>query len=57
MKSSDRFAVPLCQSCHAAMHHFGGESTWFAMNGVPAYEWAELNGDKRDDEEAETPEV
>lgn len=40
MKSEDKHAVPLCKKCHDDLHRMGDEYTYFALQGVDAYEWS-----------------
>ena len=35
MKPSDRYAVPLCSSCHALQHQFGELTFWSALHIDP----------------------
>ncbi len=34
LKAADRWAIPLCQEHHTALHRHGGEETWLATHGV-----------------------
>lgn len=35
-RSSDRWGLPLCQPCHAALHGYGNEDEWFANRNIDA---------------------
>lgn len=39
-KVHDYWTVPLCFTCHDALHRFGDERTWWDMQGVDAEAWA-----------------
>lgn len=42
LKSSDKWAVPLCHRCHMDLHQGGvDEMMWWALKGVDAIKWAE----------------
>lgn len=41
LKSTDKWAVPLCHKCHMELHTGGlPEDVWWALKGVDAKSWA-----------------
>ena len=43
LKSGDQWAVPLCREHHMDCHRTGKEARWWAMHGIDAIAWAEMN--------------
>ena len=41
LKASDSWTVPLCQSCHTALHSDGNERRWFAARDIDQIALAE----------------
>jgi hypothetical protein len=42
LKSSDKWAVPLCHRCHMDLHQGGvDEMLWWSLKGIDAIKWAE----------------
>lgn len=39
-KPDDKWAVPLCRSCHLAQHAFGSELGWWKLTGLDPFEIA-----------------
>lgn len=48
-KSGDNWAVPLCHECHMGLHRFGGERTWWDIEGIDPVSWAKRNWDRFND--------
>ena len=43
LKTSDKYAVPLCNDCHTQLHMTGDERRYFDTRGVDAYVWVQQN--------------
>jgi len=43
LKNGDQWAVPLCREHHTDCHRTGKEARWWAMHGIDAIAWAEMN--------------
>ena len=44
LKTDDKWAVPLCHTCHMDLHQGGrSEDLWWALKGIDPVKWAKEN--------------